>query len=434
MQTDIKDYNAKIEKNYRWNFFWMTLDNMMFFFIFMGLSPYTILPFYVEHFTDSKILIGLIPTVYLVGTTLPQLFMANFLRKRRRRKKYLVLAASIQRFGILGLLLLSIIEPRLNLSPALTLTLFFLMLALQHGASGFYVPAWLDFLGKSIPRKRGLLFGISNLAGGLMGLGLGWLLSYLLEAYPFEQAIPVIFGISFGASLVSLVGILSWREVVPPESFFEGEDDHENTFAGVLKDKNFVQYLIWRGLMVVLEIATPFYSISALEQLNAGAAQIGVFTTILSFSQAVINPFWGWLGDRKGFLWVVKLSALTGSLAALIAIFAPSLISYYVIFLFIGAMISGFSISSLNIVFEFSPKQVVPLYTAITQISLTPLSSVIPLLGGVIAERSGFVTNYWLAGGLGLLSLIGISISVKNPKKQPPKAALEKNPAANENS
>ncbi len=415
----INDYHQKIEKNFKWNFAWMALDNMMFFFIFMGLSPYTILPFYIGQFTDSQILIGLIPTVFLVGTTLPQLFMANFLRKTRLRKKFMVLAASIQRFGILGLLILAILQPRLELSPAVTLTLFFVFFGIQHFASGFYVPTWLDFLSKSIPRKRGLLFGISNFAGGLLGLGLGWLLSYLLDRYPYDQAIPIIFGISFIASLISLIGILSWREVVPPESFFKNSSQQqEDSFKGVLTDKNFVQYLIWRGLMVILEIATPFYTVSALRQLTISAAQVGVFTTLMSFAQAVLNPLWGWLGDKRGFLVIVKISAVTGSLAAIIALAFPSLITYYAVFLLVGAMLSGFSISSFNVIFEFSPKQLVPMYTAVSQISLTPLSSVVPLLGGVIAENFNVQLNYWLAGALGLVSFVGMSLSVKNPKKR----------------
>lgn len=416
---NITEYNEKIEKNYRWNYFWIALDNMMFFFIFMGLSPYTILPVYVGRFSSSKILIGLIPTVYLIGTTLPQLFMANFLKHRRQRKKYLVISALLQRFGILGLFLLAVFQPRLGLSSTTTLVVFFMMHALQHGASGFYVPAWIDFVGKAIPRNRGKMFGISNFIGGLMGLGMGWLLSYLLDRFPFEQAIPVIFGISLAASLISLVGILSWREVVPPDAFFADQDQtHDGSVKAVLRDKNFVQYLIWRGLMVILEIATPFYTISALEVLALNAAQVGIFTTILSFSQAVLNPLWGWLGDRKGFLSVVKVSAVAGSIGALVVAIFPALWTYYVTFFFAGAMISGLSIASFNIVYEFSPKEFVPLYTAVSQIALTPLSSIVPTLGGVIAESLGYTTNYWLAGVLGLLSLAGLSLSVKNPKNK----------------
>jgi MFS family permease len=413
----IAAYNKRIEENYKWNFFWMTLDNMMFFFIFMGLSPYTILPFYVGHFTESMVLIGLIPTLFLIGTTLPQIFMANFLRNRRERKKYLVISASLQRLAILGLFLLSVLQPKYNLSANLTLTVFFIMHALQHTASGFYIPAWIDFLGKSIPRKRGLLFGISNFIGGLMGLGMGWLLSYLLTRYPFGHAIPVIFGISLAASMVSLIAILFWREVVPPEEFFEGKEKGENTFRTTLRDTNFVKYLLWRGLMVILEIATPFYTISALEQLALHASQVGVFTTILSFSEAVLNPLWGWIGDRKGFIRVVQISAFAGSAGALLVAAMPSLWIYYITFFLAGAMISGLQISSLNIVYEFSPKQLVPLYTAVSQIALTPLSSIVPTLGGVIVEKLGYSTNYWLAGILGLFSLAGMSIQVTNPKK-----------------
>jgi MFS family permease len=419
MQNPVADYNEKINANYRWNFFWMALDNMMFFFIFMGLSPYTILPYYVEKFTDSKILIGLIPTLYLVGTTLPQLVMAKFLQTRKKRKKYLVAIAATQRMGILGVFLLSLLQPRMNISATLTLVIFFLMHTLQHVASGFYVPAWIDFLGKCIPRRRGFLFGISNFLGGLMGLALGWLLSYLLERYPFQQAMPVIFGIALAASLISLVSIISWREVVPPDELIPREAEKANSLSGVFKDRNFVQYLIWRGMMVTLEIATPFYALSALEILRVSAAQLGVFTTILAFSQATMNPLWGWLGDKKGFLRIVQISALAGSMGAFLAVLVPTLPSYYAVFFLVGMMLSGLSISSINIIFEFSPEQLVPLYTAVSQIALTPLSSVVPLLGGVVAEQLGYATNYWLAGVLGLASLVGISAAVKNPKNQP---------------
>ena len=419
MTMSLEEYNAKVEANYKWNFFWLALDNMVFFFIFMGLSPYTILPFYIGKFTASKVLIGLIPTVYLVGSTLPQIFMAKFLKNRRERKKYLVTAASIQRIGILGMFVLSILQPKMAIPAASFLVIFFLMYALQNVASGFYFPAWADFLGKAVTRRRGFLFGISNFLGGLLGLGLGWLLSFLLDRYPFQQAIPVIFGISFIASIISLIAILSWREVVPPDAYFKDADETKGSYASVFSDKNFVSYLAWRGLMVILEIATPYYTLSALEQFALNAGQVGIFTTIMSFSEAVMNPFWGWLGDRKGFLGVVKISAFAGICGALLAIFFPSLFTYYLIFFLVGGMVCGFQIASVNIVYEFSPHRLVPLYTAICMIALTPLSSIVPTLGGFIAERLGYSTDFWIAGVLGTLSLIGMSAKVRNPKKKP---------------
>jgi MFS family permease len=409
-------YNHQIEKNYKWNFFWFTVDNMMFFFIFMGLSPYTVLPFYLKHFTNSNILIALIPAIHILGNSLPQIFMARFLKKTDERKKHLFLIASVQRFGILGMLLLVILQPILGISSTLTVVLFFATLGIQTIASGFYLPTWLDFLGKSIPTRRGLLFGVSNFFGGLMGLGIGWLLSFLLDRFPFYQAMPWIVGISFAASMVSLLAIWLWRETLPPRHVTEAAQQVSSRKT-ILGDSNFIKFLVWRGVMVMLDIATPFYALSALERLKLADSQIGVFTVLLSLSETVLNPLWGWMGDHKGFFNIVLISAAAGSLAAFLAATAPSLFVYYLIFLLAGVMISGLQISNFNIIFEFSPAHLVPMYTAVSQMALTPLSGVIPVLGGLIADKLGYISDFWLAGIVGVVSLTGIWVGVRNPKK-----------------
>ena len=410
------EYNREIARNYKWNFFWFTVDNMMFFFIFMGLSPYTVLPFYLKHFTDSNILIALIPAIHIVGFALPQISMARFLKGTRERKKYMVLAASIQRLGILGLLVLTILQPILKIPSPLVVLLFFLTYIVQNVASGFYVPAWLDFLGKSIPTRRGLLFGVSNFFGGLLGLGIGWLLSYLLDRFPYDQAMPWITGIAFAASLVSLTAILQWRETLPPRATME-TIQNTSSRKTIREDGNFLRYLLWRGLMVMLDIATPFYTLSAMESLKLASSQVGVFTILLSLSQTILNPLWGWLGDHKGFYNIVVISAIAGSIAALLAATAPGLVVYYLVFILAGAMISGLQISNFNLVFEFSPPNLVPMYTAVSQLALSPISGIIPVLGGLIADKFGYSSDFWLAGGVGLVSLAGLLVTVKNPKK-----------------
>lgn len=421
MELTNERFQAQVEKNYRWNFFWMALDNMMFFFIFMGLSPYTVLPFYVQHFTDSNILIGLIPAIYILGNTLPQPFMARFLAKRQDRKKYLLIAAFLQRFGILGFLLLSIFQPLLNFSNSLTLVIFFAMMILQNVASGFYVPAWIDFMGKMIPRRKGLLFGVSNFLGGLLGIAMGALLTYLLDSYPYQQAIQVIFGISFLASMLSFGAILSWREAVPPQTVV-GQKNTE-THNKPLKNRNFLKYLVFRGLMVVLEIGTSYYTLAALEKGNITPGQIGIFTTILSLAETVVNPLWGWLGDKKGFITVVKISALLGVAAALLAANTGTLAAFYVVFILAGAMLSGFQMTNFNTIYEFSPPDQVPHYTAASQIALSPLSGVIPFIGGALVTVFGYTGVFWLSGVVGMIGLTGMSIFVRNPKKS--KEALQ---------
>lgn len=382
----------------------------------MGLSPYTVMPFYLKHFTDSKVLIGMIPAIYIIGNTLPQPFMANFLRKKAGRKRYLATAAIAQRFGILGLLVLTIIQPNFGLSDSLTILLFFSMFVIQTVASGFYVPAWIDFLGKSIPEKRGMLFGVSNFFGGLLGIGLGWLLTYLLENFPYYQAMPTIFAIAFGASMVSLIAILSWRETIPPQENPDSGDEVKNHLAETLKNSNFIKFLIWRGLLVILEIATPFYTLAALEISNVSAAQVGVFTLILSLSETILNPLWGWLGDRNGFLHIVVIAASLGTAAAFMAATSANIFIFYLVFFLTGAMISGLQISNFNLIYEFSPANMVPAYIAISQLALSPLSGLMPVVGGLLITQFGYAADFWVTGLVSALSLLGMKLTVKNPK------------------
>jgi len=237
-----------------------------------------------------------------------------------------------------------------------------------------------------------------------------------LDRFPYYQAMAWIVGIAFGASLISLTAIFMWKETLSVKRD-ASMTQNISSRKTILADRNFLQYLLWRGLMVILDIATPFYALSAMTSLKLADSQVGVFTVLLSLSETVLNPLWGWLGDRKGFYNIVVVSAVAGITAAILAATASSLFIYYLVFLLAGTMISGLQISNLNIIFEFSPPDLVPMYTAVSQMALSPLSGIIPVLGGFIADQWGYLSDFWLAGGVGLVSLIGMLVRVKNPKK-----------------
>jgi hypothetical protein len=165
-------YNRQIEKNYKWNFFWFTVDNMMFFFIFMGLSPYTVLPFYLKHFTDSNILIALIPAIHILGNSLPQIFMARFLKKTDERKKYLFIIASIQRLGIFGTLLLVVLQPIPHCYP------LFYYIGDPDDCQRFLYPHLARFFRKIDPDSPGTALWSFQFLWGVDGIG-HWLAAFL---------------------------------------------------------------------------------------------------------------------------------------------------------------------------------------------------------------------------------------------------------------
>jgi len=168
--------------------------------------------------------------------------------------------------------------------------------------------------------------------------------------------------------------------------------------------------------MVVLEIGTSYYTMAALAKGEITPGQIGIFTTLMSLAETIINPVWGWLGDKKGFINVVKISALLGVAAALMAANLNTLTAFYGVFILAGLMVSGFQITNFNTIYEFSPADQVPYYTAASQIALSPLSGVIPFVGGALVNSFGYAGVFWMSGLVGLVGLLGMSTVVKNPK------------------
>jgi len=164
----LEQYRLNVDRNYRLNAIAIMIDNSMFYLISLGLSQYTILPLYLSKLTDSNLLIGLIPTVFVIGFALPQLWIARFLKGKRQSKKYIITVAVVQRLSILAFLLLTLFQH--HLSNNLVIALFFINYAIQNLTTGAWFPMWVDFVGRAIPRKRGMVFGLSYLIGGVLSL------------------------------------------------------------------------------------------------------------------------------------------------------------------------------------------------------------------------------------------------------------------------
>ncbi len=414
--TPLKNsYEMEVNRYFRRNALGIMIDNSMFYIIALGLSQYTILPYYLSKLTDSKILIGLIPTVYVLGFALPQLFIARFLIHKSRIKKYLVATAAAQRFSILAFFILTLVQN--DLPAKSTIVLFFIIYAVQNLITGCWFPMWVDFVGHALPHSRGMVFGLSFLIGGLLSLAGGSLIIYLLETLPYPNAISAAAGIAFVASLISLAAILTWHETVPPvaEESRESVIINRDIFRKIRINTNFQKYLLWRGVIIGIEMSLPYLTVSALERLDVVDTQVGIFAIILSISQTILNVFWGWLGDRISYLRVVLISTLIGCVGVFLATSATSILMFYLVFVCAGAMLSGQMLASINIIYEFSGTEDIPAYAAVSQLVLSPLSGLMPLIGGLIASAFGYRIMFPIAGLFGVGGLVGLSLKVKNP-------------------
>ena len=420
-QAGLVTFEDEVKRDYRWNFTANLLDWVFFSMGMSFASLNTVLPAFARHLTSSNLLIGLIPCLSTLGWLLPQILIANFTQKLKRKKDLIIFTGLGERipwfFLFLAVMFLS------SSSPSLLLTTFFVLYALFCFLTGMGGPAWQDMLAKVIPlKKRGRFFGWSNfLAGGVSIFG-AFLSIYLLRSFPFPKNFALCFLFAFIATSVSYVSLVLVREPIYPvknkKSSFK--EYFRQLPSLIKKDRNFLSFLISTIFLSFGAMATAFFAVHAMNKLTLPDSQIGVFTLLLLTGQTISSILWGYLGDKKGYKLIMELGTLLTILAILLAVFSSSIYLFYGVFFIFGWAFSASFISSMGVVLEFSTPELRPTYIALANTIKAPFMSLSPLLGGFLADKISFpfvfiFTTFILLGGILYLAFL-----VKEPRHLPP--------------
>jgi MFS family permease len=133
--------------------------------------------------------------------------------------------------------------------------------------------------------------------------------------------------------------------------------------------------------------------------------------------QALCNPLFGMLGDRKGHKLGLELSALLGALAVGLASLAPTPAWFHAAFALLGASAAGSFLSGTMIAFEFSAPDVRPTYIGLNNTVTGIASGLAPLLGAWLASAAGYRPLFAAAFVVGLAGLALLHWSVREPRR-----------------
>ena len=187
-------------------------------------------------------------------------------------------------------------------------------------------------------------------------------------------------------------------------------------------DRNLAWFLLARGLNFVGTMATGFFTVYALRSFAAPDWAVGVFTTALLAGQMAGNLVLGVVADRVGHLVPLNIGLGALLLANLVALTAPTLDVFLVVFLLQGVQIAAISVSGLNVLLEFAPGPAArPTYVGLGTTLLTPVAFGAPLAAGLIADALGFRTLFATAAGGALMALALLLGRVQEPRRRPPR-------------
>lgn len=416
----------KVLKNYRHNFIVNFFDGGFFWFGYSFIAPAVILPLYVSHFTDNKFLIGLVAVISATGYFLPQLFTANWV-EHLKFKKYAPVNVGFftERVPLLILPVATYVTAGL---PVLPLVLFFIFYGWHAFGAGAVAVGWNDMLAKVIPLdRRGFFLGITSFAGTTTGILGAYAAAYLLDQYGFPYGFIYCFAIAGLLILISWFFLAMVREI-PSETGNKSvsQSEYWKKLPSILKkDANLQHYLISQVFIGLGGMAGGFLAVYAAQQWSLSDGKVGSFTSAMLIGQAITNLFFGVLADRKGYKIILVISSAIAVLSMVLAMLVKEANLFYLVFGLRGASFGGFFLSSL-FVFEFSKAEIRPTYIGINNTTIGVTSVVAPLIGGWLANVSGYQTLFLNAIILGVVGLVILALFVYDPRSRP--AQVEETP------
>jgi len=381
-------------------------------------SQTTILPAFAAHLGASNLIIGAIPALMTLGWNLPSLFAAGYTESLAHKLPFVLRYTIWERvpFLVLAAVAFFVAGP----TPGLALVLMLTMLLVMTGAGGLLMPAWMDIVARAVPvGLRGRFFAVSNLVGSGGGLLGSVLTAWVLARMPAPGGFGVCFLLSalcMGLSYVALMRVREPRAAVVEEA--PPLRAYLRRVGRLLReDRNLSWFLMSRALAFVGTMAAGFYTVHAIRLYAAPDWAVGLFTTALLAGQMIANVALGALADRAGHLVSLAIGLGASLLANLVALTAPSLDAFILVFVLHGVQGAAINVSALNVLLEFAPDPTArPTYVGLGTTLLTPVAFTAPLLAGLTADAFGFPTVF-VAAALGAGGALALLVArVREPR------------------
>lgn len=268
------------------------------------LNPKVTLPWLMHSLNVPGSFIAWLVPIRESGSLLPQLAIADVIRKLPVRKWVWVIGAIAQSICILAMVGVAfVLEGKQAGFAILGLLILFSL------ARGFNSVAAKDVLGKVIPKKqRGNISGLAASIAGLATLTFGLLMWFFSQQ---KEQNTVLIALVLGA-IMWIVAAFFYSRINEYKGATDGGKNgllHAFTKLKLLyQDKQFAHFVVTRAFLLCSALSAPFYIILASRQ-SFEFSLLATFIAVSGLASLVSAPIWGRLSDLSSQR-VLVLSAI----------------------------------------------------------------------------------------------------------------------------
>ncbi|MGE5558563.1 MAG: MFS transporter [Bacillota bacterium] len=365
----------------------------------LGMVPVqTVMVYFISGYVASNFSIGLLSSMHLLLSVLPQFFVARQLERKGYFKRQLALWVIPARtaFLVLGLLIM-FVAPK---NERAFVFLFYAVYWLHGLLMGGVALSWFNYINKIIPFKaRGRFFGVRGSINGLAGIAGSFLGGLILASKLGKIKYGYMFIAAFLLDMFSVAFQLCGYE--PKTEANSGQTQNSGTYGTKLlwiikNDGNFVRYVIMDAIVVFVLSTLAFQTVYAKEAFRIGGKILFVMTAAMFVSETCGNLLWGFLADKYAF----KVSMFIGYSMYLANLMLAVSVNYPAVIVAL-TFIYGLSVSvqrviSKNFLFNICSYDNRPSYMCLANMAVIPVAGLAPLLNGFIYDIWGFKAMCWI--------------------------------------
>jgi len=345
--------------------------------------------------------IGLLTSIPSLMMALSQLSAPTLSEKAGSRKAFILPVVFLHALMWLPILLVPFVMPGDKVWWLIT----FVTISTVLGAMAN--PAWGSMMADLVPERiRGRYFAARGRIASLITLIFAFAAGGVLEI--IKPNVFLGFALLFGGAmifrLVSYIFLAKMYEVPPAHNV--GTKERLTDMVRGIASSNLGRFSVFVALLsLVTNIASPFFSVYLLRDLQFNYITYVILTSIGSLTGLVFITYWGKRTDRAGNVMIIKITAFLIPLVPLLWLVSKN--PFYIGFAqtFSSFAWAGFNLASTNFVYDAAPSegrtQRLALYNAMNGIAVFIGAT----SGGFLANRLPALLGFNL---LALFTLSGI--------------------------
>ncbi len=386
----------------------------------------TIIAALVHGLTGSNFAVGAAAGIARYGWLFPQLFVGYYAQRRARRLPVYAIGA----FGrVACLAALAVVLGFAGGRPgSFLIVAFFTIWTVYAFVSGIVAVPYNDIVARSVPSmRRSRLLAIRFFGGGLVALAVAGSAHRLLDVLPFHSGFAAVLLLGAILWLASSVSFVSASEPVAPPAPSIPASFAEFLRGGLdvwLRDRRFRLFLYAQWLGGAVAMALPFYVLQAIAK-GGSAPDVALLLGAQTAGALLSNPLWGWWGDRRGKLELLRAVAALGAVPPILTLAwifgygvpAQATLPWFaLVFFFLGAYGNGSTIAQLGYLMEISPDNRRPAYSGYFNALAAP-AALLPLVAALLADVVSFAAVFGASLGAAALQFL----TVRRLRRAPPR-------------